>query len=411
MAIKCEFGAFLDQAIRDKLVCGISNSKTRKRLLVERDLTLQKAVEISCALEIVDADNQMMDSAVDIKSEDAKVMTFQRKEKPKCYRCASEYHLANSCRFKETICRKCNRVGHLARACRSKSVLKQKSTNNTDQCSETITRQANNIEITHNDSDVDDEIFHIHSIMNTNNPYSIKLAVNSKLITFEIDTGSGVSIISEETYKKHLSKVPLQNSSARIRTYTNEQINVLGKIYVDVKLKREVYKKSKLLVLKGSGVNLVGRDWLSYMDITVNPKRSSRVNKTITLDTETIKDAEDVVSQSILQKLNVALEKNKAIFEDKIGLIKGHKANIHMKDNCEPVFMKSRTVPFALQDAVNTELDKLEKEGIIKSVPFSEWASPIVVIPKSDGSVRICGDFKKNGKPKHRVRSLSDPYE
>ncbi|KAL5475306.1 hypothetical protein EMCRGX_G027394 [Ephydatia muelleri] len=41
-----------------------------------------------------------------------------------------------------------------------------------------------------------------------------------------------------------------------------------------------------------------------------------------------------------------------------------------------------------------TELDRLEKEGIIEAVRFSDWAAPIVPVVKRDGSVRICGDFK-----------------
>ena len=48
-------------------------------------------------------------------------------------------------------------------------------------------------------------------------------------MTFEIDTGSGVSIISEETYYKHFSRIKLMLSNSRIRAYTNEQVDVLGK--------------------------------------------------------------------------------------------------------------------------------------------------------------------------------------
>ena len=40
------------------------------------------------------------------------------------------------------------------------------------------------------------------------------------------------------------------------------------------------------------------------------------------------------------------------------------------------------------------ELERLEKEGIITPVPFSEWTAPIVLIVKSDGSVRVCKDYK-----------------
>ena len=40
------------------------------------------------------------------------------------------------------------------------------------------------------------------------------------------------------------------------------------------------------------------------------------------------------------------------------------------------------------------ELDRLEKEKVISKTEKSEWASPIVVVPKSDKTIRICGDYK-----------------
>lgn len=43
---------------------------------------------------------------------------------------------------------------------------------------------------------------------------------------------------------------------------------------------------------------------------------------------------------------------------------------------------------------IEQELDRLEKRGIIERVRVSDWATPIVPVPKSDGSVRICGDYK-----------------
>ena len=38
--------------------------------------------------------------------------------------------------------------------------------------------------------------------------------------------------------------------------------------------------------------------------------------------------------------------------------------------------------------------DRLKKEGIIAPVTHSQWAAPIVTVPKKDGKFRICGDYK-----------------
>ena len=148
-----------------------------------------------------------------------------------------------------------------------------------------------------------------------------------------------------------------------------------------------------LIVLKGCGVNLLGRDWLDIIQLDWQSVVGSKINKT-----------QDVlmsphISHEIKRKLDSLLGGNRDLFRDQIGSIKGYQAKINIKKDAHPRFMKARNVPFALQEVVNTELDRLVKDNILKPIPFSTWASPIVVIPKPDGGVRICGDFKQTVNP------------
>ena len=76
---------------------------------------------------------------------------------------------------------------------------------------------------------------------------------------------------------------------------------------------------------------------------------------------------------------------------------------MQLKPEAQPKFCKFRTVPYHMRTSIEDELDRLEREGVLEKVTFSEWATPIVAVPKSDGKVRLCGDFKVTINPQLRV--------
>ena len=51
----------------------------------------------------------------------------------------------------------------------------------------------------------------------------------------------------------------------------------------------------------------------------------------------------------------------------------------------------------------------MENEGVLKPVEVSDWATPIVCVPKTDGSVRICGDYKGTVNPAIQTEQFPIP--
>ena len=88
------------------------------------------------------------------------------------------------------------------------------------------------------------------------------------------------------------------------------------------------------------------------------------------------------------------LDQHQALFQDELGTIEKEKATLLVRPDCAPKFFKPRPVPNAIRDVVGSQLDKLEAEGVLEKVSYSDWAAPIVVVPKQDGSYRLCGDYK-----------------
>ena len=82
------------------------------------------------------------------------------------------------------------------------------------------------------------------------------------------------------------------------------------------------------------------------------------------------------------------------MFKDELGILKGIEAVVTVQESASPRFHKPRPVPFALREKVEKQLDKQVKEGELIPIDKSEWATPIVMVSKKDGEIRICDDFK-----------------
>ena len=121
-----------------------------------------------------------------------------------------------------------------------------------------------------------------------------------------------------------------------------------------------------LIVVEGDGPSLFGRNWLKYLRLDWN------------------KIAIIQPGENALEEL---LQKHQEVFRDELGTVSSFQASLQMKTDATPKFFKPRPVPFAIKEAIGCELDRMQKEGIIEKIEHSEWAPPIVAVPKKNGVV------------------------
>ena len=63
----------------------------------------------------------------------------------------------------------------------------------------------------------------------------------------------------------------------------------------------------------------------------------------------------------------------------------------------EPVRSKGYPLPYKTREIMESEIDEIIELGVIEP-SISPYSSPIVLVPKKDGSVRFCIDFRKLNK-------------
>ena len=209
--------------------------------------------------------------------------------------------------------------------------------------------------------------------------YKVSLEVNKIPITMELDTGASVSLVSEATWADKLNKPKLQPCSLSLQSYPNRSLKVLGQCHVEVCVHGKT-AQLPLIVVEGSGTPLFGRNWLEKVQ----------------LDWVEIIKINGITSQTGAspQGLQTILTKYKEVFQEELGQCKGVKAHLHVKAEANAKFFRPRPIPLSMKEKVGADLDRKEKQGILEKIEVFDWAAPIVPVPKPDGTVRVCGDYK-----------------
>ncbi|UYV76203.1 K02A2.6-like [Cordylochernes scorpioides] len=378
MAEYCKFGSTIDEAIRDRLIAGIEDDNIQRKLLGEGDsLTLHRAIEIALALEAAAQDAKDLQSqrnpevVMKIKQGNWRLKPsttgkFTRSESYTCIRCGAKDHKQDKCPHLKAKCFNCGKIGHLGRSC-----LKRKPQRNY-----TANKDRNKVHAIA-ETEISSQIFKIVNLWRTTDPIKIEVQINDKILSFEYDTGSAYSLISESTRRFFRLPNPCPADPLRVKlaTYSGQPLPVLGTLDVPVQYQNST-QTLPLMVVGGEGPSLCGRNWMEALGIL--PTQPYKVDM--------IKVTEN--------NLPTQLHRYRDLFSPCYGVFKGVRARLLVDPEVKPRFFKSRPIPYALKEKISRELDRLVKAGILKPVRHAEWAAPIVPVLKSDQTIRICGDFK-----------------
>ena len=231
------------------------------------------------------------------------------------------------------------------------------------------------------DGDSDDYLgsLEVNNVSDKDHVIWVSPEVQGRVVKMELDTGSAVSVLPYKQYKEHFGHVKLAKSHVTLKTYTGQKITPKGEMKCIVKFKGQE-KELTLQVVETPGPALFGRDWLSKIQLDWGEIKALKLSQT---------------PEGVMQhKVDQLLQKYESVFSEGVGTLKGHKEDLKVEEGCQPSFHKPRQVPYALRPRVEAELTRLEEDGILSKVEYSEWATPIVPVVKRNGSVRVCGDFK-----------------
>lgn len=377
-ASTCSFGSRLEEVLKDKFVCGLLEGPIKDRLCEEEpsSKSLNEFFELALTKERIKSEASTMEVCnVSRKLSSNKGVTYKRDKqanetiKTYCQTCGRYNHNQASCRYKNFRCRLCGVLGHLQRICPNKSIKAVEGNEDPRSDSEE--------ELGHKLNSV--EVLQVSPLSIGNKPMLVNVTVENQILQMEIDTGSGVSLISYAVYEKYLKKIKvLKPTNIKLRSFSGEVIVPNGMLDVQV----EWMGKSvtcTLLVIEKTTQNLMGRDWLNLFDWPGF--------RSVELVHVADKGLENLISRF------------SDLFKEEVGCYKYGKIKLKVKPNTCPRFVKPRPIPFAYRQQVDDELEKLEKTGMIERVESASWGTPLVPVLKSNGQIRICANYKITVNP------------
>ena len=74
----------------------------------------------------------------------------------------------------------------------------------------------------------DEDIIYIHKVDTNKAPIHVALNVRDKNVHFELDTGWGISVMSEDTFRSKFGSYKLNGTNIIIKTYSIEKLKVFG---------------------------------------------------------------------------------------------------------------------------------------------------------------------------------------
>ena len=232
--------------------------------------------------------------------------------------------------------------------------------------------------------------------------FDVTLIIKNTSYQFLVDTGADISVVPFSMFN------PVYSNANRSLVSAN---NAAIKFYGDTPLSFNIQQLQEnfkwTFAVADVTRPILGADFLSEHKIIVDCALRKIFRRTVN----------NILTSENYQFSNTTVPKfyEKLISETQsIKTSQKPRVSFKIETNGRPVAQRQRRLFGERWEATKNEFDRLLKEGTI--IPSkSDWASPLVLVKKSDGSWRPCGDYrmlnevtKPDKYPLPRINDLLD---
>lgn len=368
IARRCEFPDN-ERQITEQLLVGLGPEMFNKISELPRDVSLKDALAACTQTEFRIANKMALEKNMDVRQVLAKGVRHEIGNKveasrdstrrsgvkqKKCWRCASPAHSADKCKFHDEKCYECGKIGHIRKTCK---LLKKGVSKMEEEAEEKV----DNIKVS------------------SLNPIMLRVTLNGKEVDMELDSGSRYTILRLQTMRSLFTDLTVKRKKGiRLRSFSGQDCQLEGAIMMEVGYEGKLIPLEVLVVRKGTG-ELLGRDFIE--------KFGMQISTILRVQSST----EEQMGAQMVDQLIDAFP---SLFSERLGKATGAPVSLETTADLKPVFCRPREIPYAYEKRVGEQIDQLVREGVLEKLEYSEFGTPLVIVPKANGELRICGDYK-----------------
>ncbi|KHJ40181.1 integrase core domain protein [Trichuris suis] len=212
----------------------------------------------------------------------------------------------------------------------------------------------------------------------TPTPFRVDVTIDGRPVVMELDTGASVTLVNSTLWKR-IGYPELSPPTVQLRSFTGHVISLKGEATVSVGCRGQL-KQLRIRMANQPVVNIMGRDWIEAFG------DADSLRMIFTRDASINSIGSGFQGKKIFDQFE-------ALFKPELGHCTKIKAHLELKEGAVPVFRRPFPLAFAMHDAVEKELDRYVKMGILTPLDRSSWAAPVVTVKKPNSRIRICADF------------------
>ena len=195
--------------------------------------------------------------------------------------------------------------------------------------------------------------------------FTVPAVSDSQVIQFLIDTGADVSILPSKQFRA-------DNTSAiqKLVSANGQDISTSGTRSLSFRLAGSPKLFSWRFILADTQRAILGSDFLAHEDIKVDCRRNKIFTDSFTM-----------------------MGSNKASLQATVSTALSSNQTFRIETTGPPIAQRVRKLSNHALRSVRAEFDQLLLQGTIRR-STSPWASPLVLVKKTDGTFRPCGDYR-----------------